>query len=155
MRQEGMGKAVLEPQIMEEIEYFTEYFISPNTGKPISVANSLQLASCNIVLQMFFGSRLHYNDQSLKEVVDNVACLFALVAKLNLLTSIPIIGKLSKPLQDKCTAALEGIRSFANQNATRHKETLDPNHPRDALDRYLLQSQTVTSEEDKICFSGK
>ena len=150
-----MGKSSLEPFIMEEIEDFIDHFITPNTDKPISVDAILQLASCNIVIRMFYGSRLPYGEETLTNLVTSIRTMFNLMAQLNLFTNIPFIGLLRKYLENKFSHHYARARLFNDEQSSQHKSTFDENHLRDVFDRYLMHSQTMSCPADKLCFSGR
>ena len=70
LRGDGMGRAVLEPQILEEIRTYMETFIATNSNMPIDMTSTLPLATSNIVSQLIFGCRFEYNDAMAIKVVD-------------------------------------------------------------------------------------
>ena len=150
-----MGKARLEPQIMEEINYFTSYFIDPNLGKPISVSRSLQLASSNLIGQMVFGSRLPYDDPTANDVVDALTGTFKLLSVLGMLSNVPFAHYFTKSMVKKMNYyAYEVIVPFCHRYIVDHKATFEASHLRDVMDQFILRGKKAQTE-DKHCFSGE
>lgn len=69
LRDEGMGKQILEPRIHEEVNRYCQHFIDPHLGEPISLS-SLAMATCNIISILAFGGRSDYDDDGFKSMVD-------------------------------------------------------------------------------------
>lgn len=46
LREEGLGRSIMEPKIMDELEKYIAHFIEPNVGVPMDLSRSLSLATC-------------------------------------------------------------------------------------------------------------
>ena len=156
LRDEGMGKARLEPQILEEIKEFLHHFIDGHVGEPIYIADGLQLASSNLVSQMIFGKRFSYEDPSIQRIVKGIRDAFFVISRLSLLSNVPFAGLLRRSLEKRMNYFIHrDSRPFCIRHFKEHQATFDPDHPRDIIDRYKLKLMKSTSEEDRRCFSGK
>ncbi|XP_067950726.1 cytochrome P450 2B9-like isoform X1 [Watersipora subatra] len=155
LRDEGMGKAFLEPKIMEEIEEYIKHYIKPHTGTPISVQRSLSRASSNLISQMVLGQRFCYEHEQATTVIESLNEVFALAGKLSILDNIPLAGLFFKHLRDRYSfISFHIIRPFFTRYFDEHKQKFDDNNLGDVLDRYILNSrQPLLSADDKQCFS--
>lgn len=155
----GMGKASIESQILEEVETYIDYFIKPNTGRPISVAESIPLAVNNVISHMLYASKFPYDDEQANKLVSSIPESFILFAKLSFLNNIPFSGWIKNSLVMKLRHIGDTIMFPASRKQIDHHiKTLDCDNPRDVVDRFLTHSQTVSSEEQPyftglfICF---
>ncbi|XP_067950311.1 cytochrome P450 2C1-like [Watersipora subatra] len=155
LRDEGMGKAFLEPKIMEEIEEYIKHYIKPHSETPISVQRSLSKASNNLISQMVLGQRFSYEDKQVAAILDCLNEMFALAGKLSILDNIPLAGLFFKHLRDRYLYnSFHVLRPFFNRHFGVHKERFDENNIGDVLDRCILGScQPLLSKEDQQCFS--
>lgn len=64
-----MGKDSIEHKINYEIESYCEHFIDRHLGEPIRLS-SLAKATCNLISEMIFGGRLHYDDPAFQAMLD-------------------------------------------------------------------------------------
>ena len=153
LRGDGMGRAVLEPQILEEIRTYIETFIVTNSNMPIDMTSTLPLATSNIVSQLIFGCRFEYNDAMAMKVVDAVNNFTKQATQIVILENIPFAKYLFKQrlnqYQQMHTDAEEVIRHLVEER----KQTIDARDPQGLLDRYLLQAQAFKGQSDS-CFEG-
>ena len=84
LRGDGMGRAVLAPQILEEIRTYIETFIATNSNMPIDTPLTLPLATSNIVSELIFGCRFEYDDAMAMKVVDAVNNFTKLAAQIGI-----------------------------------------------------------------------
>lgn len=68
-----MGKASLEPHILQEIEYYINHFINPNHGTAVEMSHSLPQATCNVISQLMYARRFDYDDEVFNRMIDAVA----------------------------------------------------------------------------------
>lgn len=67
-----MGRAVLEPKIIREIEQFLSHFVQSNHGKPMEMSHSLAQATCNVMSQLLYGRRFEYDDETFNQMIESV-----------------------------------------------------------------------------------
>lgn len=154
LREEGMGKAAIEPKILEEAHYYICHFLEPNLGKPIDISLSIPQATSNIISQMLFSKRFDYEDKNFSEMIDAFEDLLTLNTKVAMLEYLPfgsylIKSTLAREKHIAHTMVKPTLRSYIDE----HKKSLDKENPRDVTDRYLIHSQM--SGEHSTCFSGE
>ena len=64
-----MGRAVMEPKILQEIHQYLSHFIEPNEGKPIDISHSLSQGTCNVMSQLLYGRRFEYDDEKFNTMI--------------------------------------------------------------------------------------
>ena len=64
-----MGRAVMEPKILQEIHQYLSHFIEPNEGKPIDISHSLSQGTCNVMSQLLYGRRFDYDDEKFNTMI--------------------------------------------------------------------------------------
>ncbi|XP_067950308.1 cytochrome P450 2B9-like [Watersipora subatra] len=153
LREEGMGKSIMEPKILDELECYINHFIKPNLGEPLSLLSGLKLATNNLISQMVFGHRATYDDADTKIVISAVSEILSLTGRLSFLTNMPCISWLIRSLENRNHHLMYNIITpIFSRYISEHKTTLDSNHPRDVVDRFLMHSNSA-KEEDKHCFT--
>ena len=155
LREQGMGKTALEPKVYQEVEQCMDHFLQPNLGRAISMKQALSKATCNVVSQMILSKRFDYDDKNLDLILQLFEESISLIGKLALLENIPFSKMFLRSTEARENELYESIipqllQSFINE----HKETLEREHPRDVIDRYILHSES--SEEGKTAsFAGR
>ena len=89
LKDEGMGKQVMEPRILNEVERYCKHFIEPHLGEPISLS-TLNMATCNIISVLVFGGRSDYDDPKFKTLMEAVDKFFGAFTKAGLTKNIPL-----------------------------------------------------------------
>ena len=88
LRDEGMGKQVMEPRIRDEVNMFCERFIEPHLGEPISLS-TLNMATCNVISGLIFGGRSDYDDPKFNILIKTVDKFFSAFMKAGMTKNIP------------------------------------------------------------------
>ncbi|XP_077573613.1 cytochrome P450 2J6-like [Stigmatopora nigra] len=114
---------------------------------PKSVLNS---AVANIICQVVFGKRFDYDDVHLRqlhtlmgEMVHLEGSVWAL-----LYDAFPTLMKHLPGPHNTIFANFEALRVFIGTQIQSHKLDLDPEHPRDYIDSFLLQIQDGKNSEE-------
>ena len=150
-----MGKASMEPRIIDEVEQYIEHFIQPRLNTPLSLDNSLHEATSNIISQMLFSRRFDYGDRNQNMTIKAIDDMFKLLAQTALVENLPFGGYLSRKLREReRTLNLEVLLPILQTYIDENKKTMDREHPRNFIDRYLIHSATNEGKDESI-FSGK
>ena len=64
-----MGRAVMEPKILQEKHQYLSHFIEHNEGKPIDISHSLSQGTCNVMSQLLYGRRFEYDDEKFNTMI--------------------------------------------------------------------------------------
>lgn len=155
LREEGMGKAYIEPRILDEVHRYISRFLEPNFEQPIDVSHSISLATCNIVSQMLYCRRFDYDDEKYNKVTTAIDKMIAVTSKVALLRNLPFGGLIVKLILSKASKlGQEVVIPQLQTLIDEHKESLDKENPRDVTDRFIIHSQTAEGERT-FCFSGE
>uniref|UniRef100_A0A8C5QM17 Uncharacterized protein n=1 Tax=Leptobrachium leishanense TaxID=445787 RepID=A0A8C5QM17_9ANUR len=142
LRNFGMGKRSNEEMIQEEAQHLLEEF---RKKKDIAFDPTvlLQQAVSNIICSIVFGKRFEYDDKDFRNLMTHLRELFTQMSSVSgqLLQQFPhVLRRLPGPHQ-KIFTNLHRIKKYVMEQAESHRETLDPNFPRDFLDCFLTQME--------------
>ncbi|XP_073679045.1 cytochrome P450 2B4-like [Garra rufa] len=148
LRNFGLGKKSVEERVTEESSYLVPEMLKLE-GKPFDPQHELQNAVSNIICSIVFGDRFNYDDKRfayLLEIIrENMIQSGSFIGQVfNLL---PFIKHFPGPHQ-KLYQNAEELKAFIRDAVKTHRETLDPDSPRDFIDAYLLEMEKQKSSED-------
>uniref|UniRef100_A0A673N9W4 Cytochrome P450 2B19-like n=1 Tax=Sinocyclocheilus rhinocerous TaxID=307959 RepID=A0A673N9W4_9TELE len=148
LRNFGLGKTSVEERVTEESSYLVPEMLKLE-GKPFDPQHAIQNAVSNIICSVVFGDRFDYDNKRfaylLEIVKENIIQSGSLTGQVfNLL---PIIKHFPGPHQ-KIYQNAEELKAFIREAVKTHRETLDPDSPRDFIDAYLLEIENQKSNED-------
>ncbi|KAM4695949.1 cytochrome P450 2F2-like [Rhinophrynus dorsalis] len=145
LRNFGMGKRSVEERILEEARCLIKELKKAN-GAPVDLQKYFTRTVSNVICSIVFGSRFDYEDKKLLAITHSIDSNFSIMSGAwgtlynmypNIMDYLPgSHRKISKNFQDITDIALESIKY--------HKETMDPNAPRDYIDCFLSKM----NEED-------
>ncbi|XP_067301635.1 cytochrome P450 2B4-like [Pseudorasbora parva] len=148
LRNFGLGKKSLEERVTEESSYLLSEMLK-SEGKPSDPQHAIHNAVSNIICSIVLGDRFDYDNEDfgylleiMKENVNNSGSLVGQVFNL-----LPIIKHFPGPHQ-KIYQNAEKVKNFFRKAIKAHRETLDPDSPRDYIDAYLLEIEKQKSNED-------
>ena len=153
LREDGMGKSALEPQIMEEIQLFIDHFIEPNHSQPINIGKSLAGATSNIISQLLFHRRFDYDDSENIKVANAVGRAAQLATRYGLVTNIPFHRILFRPLHVEVKQNSEFISTRLKAILDEQRRNLDSDHPQGLMDNFLINSKTEEGQAN-YCLAG-
>ncbi|XP_052397291.1 cytochrome P450 2J6 [Carassius gibelio] len=144
LRNFGLGKKSVNERVTEESRYLVLEMLK-SEGKPFNIQHTTQNAVSNIICSIVFGDRFDYDDKRfaylLKILNENIFLTGSVVGQVfNLL---PIIKYFPGP-QQKVYQSAEELKAFIREAVRNHRETLDPDSPRDFIDAYLLEIEKGT-----------
>lgn len=137
----GFGKRTLESNIMREVVCFVDVLKQQN-GEPFDFKESIQTSVANVVFAMVCGKRHDYNDERFRRFlhVSDVASQKLLEDSV-IVSCVPFMRYVpGDPLQvNKITNFLDEWDQFITKMYEEHKNTHDPNSPRDLIDFYITE----------------
>ncbi|XP_051515577.1 cytochrome P450 2J4-like isoform X2 [Myxocyprinus asiaticus] len=148
LRNFGLGKKSVEECVLEEGRYLIAEMLKAE-GKPINPQHAIHNAVSNIICSIVFGDRFEYDNKRfeylLKILNENFMLSGSLVGQIFNLA--PFIKHFPGPHQKIFRNATE-LLGFIREEVKEHRETLDPDNPRDFIDAYLLEIEKNKSNED-------
>ncbi|KAM9756354.1 cytochrome P450 2B4-like [Dama dama] len=147
MRDFGMGKRSVEERIQEEAQCLVEELRKSQGAlqDPVFYFHSI---TANIICSIVFGKRFDYKDPEFLRLLDLIFQSFVLISSLSsqLFELYPSFLKYFPGSHRQIYKNLQEINVFIGRSVEKHRETLDPNAPRDFIDCYLLRMEKDKSD---------
>uniref|UniRef100_A0A8C5QLE5 Uncharacterized protein n=1 Tax=Leptobrachium leishanense TaxID=445787 RepID=A0A8C5QLE5_9ANUR len=146
LRNFGMGKRSIEERIQEEAQALTEE-IGKSKDAPFDPVPLLGQAVSNVICSIVFGERYDYEDDDYKALLANIRDIFKQLNSRTgqILQVAPnLLHRLPGPHQE-VFATFNRLREFLKNIVQTHRETLDPNCPRDLTDCFLMKMEEEKS----------
>ncbi|XP_053148239.1 cytochrome P450 2B4-like [Hemicordylus capensis] len=158
LRNFGMGKRTMSERVQLEARYLVEE-MAATQGQAFDPTKIITSTVSNVICSVVFGNRFDYRDQAFLEQQHIVA------ERLRFIRSTSgRIYRLNPKLMDympgwhKKTAALgEKMYAFIHEKVESHRQTLDPQNPRDYIDCFLARfendqksTEDILSHEDLV-----
>ncbi|XP_069063351.1 cytochrome P450 2F2-like [Pleurodeles waltl] len=136
----GMGKRSLEDRIKEEAQYMIAEF-RKSKGQPIDPTFGFSAAGSNIICSLVFGDRFEYEDKEFLNLLYLINNNWHLMSSTwgQLLFVFPKIMKHIPGPHRKIYSNYQELGAFVAKRLKQNRDTLDPNHPRDFIDSFLLK----------------
>ena len=141
MRHWGRGMGAIEASVQSEVLHFLEVLRSEHNGVPVNPASIINCAVSNVICSMIMTKRFDHKDPQFKrfmQLFDEGFRLFTLTGAmvfLPFLKLLPGVANACKQLR----ANREEMLGFVRGVIANHRETLDPENPRDLVDSYLVE----------------
>ncbi|XP_044124500.1 cytochrome P450 2G1-like [Bufo gargarizans] len=142
LRNFGMGKRSIEQRIQEEAQFLIEVLRKSN-GQPLDPTFYFSKAVSNVICSVVFGVRFDYADKEFLQLLSFMNEIFRGVSSVwgQIYNFYPkVMEKIPGPHQ-KMLNAIDGIQEIITKRVEMHKETLDPNDPRDFIDCFLIKME--------------
>lgn len=139
----GLGKKSLELRIVEEAGFLNQAFEGEQGGS-IDPHIHLTYATSNIICSIIFGDRFEYHDETFHEFLGILDEGFALQGGFwaQLINALPFVRHLPGP-QQKIYENQKKASQFIQEIITRHKDSWDPDDPRDFIDAFFIQMEKM------------
>ncbi|XP_069767188.1 cytochrome P450 2D26-like [Narcine bancroftii] len=143
LRKFGLGKKLLELQIMKEAGFLNQAF-EGEQGHPFDPHFLLTCGTSNIICSIIFGDRFEYCDKKFLGYLHILEESFVLEGGFwgQLMNTFSFLRHLPGP-QNKILQNQNKTIQFIQEIITRHKESWDPNNPRDFIDAYISQQEKM------------
>ncbi|KAM6963025.1 cytochrome P450 2J2-like [Aplochiton taeniatus] len=146
----GLGKSSIEQRIGEESCYLQEV-MEKNKEVPFNPAAFFNSAVSNIICQMVFGKRFDYSDHNfqsmlkcLSETVHLHGSLWALMYE-----AFPAAMRHLPGRHNDIFSRYKTLQTFIREEVERHRQDLDPSHPKDYIDTYLIEMEKHNTEPEE------
>nr|XP_055045108.1 cytochrome P450 2B4-like [Misgurnus anguillicaudatus] len=144
----GLGKKSVEERVLDEGHYLVTEMLK-DEGTAFDPQHALQNAVSNIICSIIFGDRFEYDNKRfaylLKILNENFMLTGSPVGQI--FNLVPFIKHFPGPHQKINQNATE-LLDFIREEVKEHKQTLDPENPRDFIDAYMLEIEKQKSHED-------
>ncbi|XP_037675222.1 cytochrome P450 2B11-like [Choloepus didactylus] len=149
MKDFGMGKRSIEERIQEEAQSLVEE-IRKTQGALLDPTFFFHAITANIICSIIFGERFAYKDPQFLRLLDLFYQSFALVSSFSsqVFELFPGFLKHFPGAHRQICKKLQEINAFIGRSVEKHRDTLDPNAPRDFIDTYLLRMDKEQSNPD-------
>ncbi|NXI49470.1 CP2C5 protein, partial [Chloroceryle aenea] len=158
LRDFGMGKSSMSQRVQQEAQHLVELLknLKGNSFEPMTM---FRYAVANVICSVVFGSRYSYSDTAFLELLNAIGnyISFFLSPIAKIYNTFPnIMQRLPGP-HKKVLAECEKLKDYIRERVELHKQSLDPNCPRDYIDCFLMKaekeknsSENMYSNEDLI-----
>ncbi|XP_065125189.1 cytochrome P450 2B15-like [Paramisgurnus dabryanus] len=144
----GLGKKSVEERVLDEAHYLVTELLK-DEGTAFDPRHALQNAVSNIICSIIFGDRFEYDNKRfgylLKILNETILMIGSPVGQI--FNLVPFIKHFPGPHQKINRNATE-LLDFIREEVKGHRQTLDPENPRDFIDAYLLEIEKQKSHED-------
>ena len=143
----------MEGLIQEEVNLF-KIFINQRISEPFDFLNKLNLPILNALWKVTVGERFEYDNPRLLSIVERLTEAFEIFGNPShaLLISYPWLAKIIPSFfqMERTDKVFMDVVDLMHENIVKHKETLDPNDPRDFTDVMLIEIERTTEESSSL-----
>uniref|UniRef100_A0A8C3Y168 Cytochrome P450 n=1 Tax=Catharus ustulatus TaxID=91951 RepID=A0A8C3Y168_CATUS len=132
LRDFGMGKKVIEDQIVEEYGHLADTIASHN-GNPIDASKMINAAVANIIVSILLGKRFDYTDTRFRRLVYNI---------------FPYLGFLLRA-NKAILRNRDEFHDFLRVTFVEYLKNLDKNDQRSFIDAFLVKQQEEKSATNR------
>ncbi|XP_044523284.1 cytochrome P450 2A13 isoform X2 [Gracilinanus agilis] len=142
LRDFGMGKRGIEERIQEEAGFLVEA-LRGTKGAPIDPTFFLSRTVSNVISSIVFGDRFEYEDKQFLSLLRMMLGSFQFTATSmgQLYEMFSGVMKHLPGPQQQAFKELQGLEDFITEKVRQNQTTLDPNHPRNFIDSFLIKMQ--------------
>ncbi|XP_058495689.1 cytochrome P450 2U1 [Solea solea] len=155
LRNFGLGKLSVEPCIHQGLATIKTELLRLNEecgGAGVDLTPLIRNAVSNVICSMTLGQRFHHEDHEFRLLLGLMdrgleICVNSPAFLINI---FPLLYYLPFGVFRELRQVERDITVFLKDIITKHRETLDPENPRDFVDMYLLEmmSQQAAGQED-------
>lgn len=155
LRNFGLGKLSLEPCILQGLAFIKTELLRLNEesgGASVDLAPLISNAVSNVICSLILGQRFHHEDHEFRTMLGLMVrgleiCVNSPAVLINI---FPLLYYLPFGVFKELRQVEGDITAFLKRIIAKHRETLDPENPRDLADMYLIEilAQQAAGEED-------
>ncbi|KAM5145962.1 cytochrome P450 2F3-like isoform 2-T2 [Mantella aurantiaca] len=140
LRNFGMGKRSVEERIQEEAQSLIKELKKTN-GAPVNPTKYFARTVSNVICSIIFGSRFDYEDKRLLAITESIYNNFLIMSSTwgTLYNMYPNLMEYVPGPHKKIGKYFNMIFNMSAESIKEHKETLDPENPRDYIDCFLIK----------------
>ncbi|CAO2626579.1 Cytochrome P450 2B19 [Lemmus lemmus] len=144
----GMGKRSVEEQIQEEAQCVVEE-LRTSQGAPLDPTFIFQCITANIICSIVFGERFDYKDRQFLRLLDLIYQTFSLISSFSsqMFELYSCFLKFFPGTHRQIYKNMHETLDYIGRSVEKHRETLDPNNPRDFIDTYLIRMEKEKSNQ--------
>ncbi|KAM4584978.1 cytochrome P450 2U1 [Odontesthes bonariensis] len=155
LRNFGLGKLSLEPCVHQGLATIKAELLRLNNecgGAGVDLTPLISNAVSNVICSLILGQRFHHEDREFRTMLDLM--VRGLEISVNsaavLINVIPLLYYLPFGVFRELRQVERDITVFLKRIIANHRETLDPDNPRDLADMYLMEmlAQQAAGEQD-------
>nr|XP_060627321.1 cytochrome P450 2G1-like [Anolis sagrei ordinatus] len=142
LRNFGMGKRSIEERIQEEAQFLMEAF-RKTQGQPFDPTFFLSRTVSNVISSVVFGHRFDYEDETFLSLLRKINESFLEMSdpSAQFYDMFSCVMRYLPGRHNRLYDLLEELKAFVAEKAQANLETLDPDHPRDFIDCFLIQME--------------
>ncbi|KAL2095969.1 hypothetical protein ACEWY4_008117 [Coilia grayii] len=146
LRDFGMGRKRMEQWIQEESRHLLDSLRETNAS-PVDPTFLLSRAVSNVICALVFGERFSYDDVNFLRLLQilSSAIRFGSSPWGPLYNLFPMLMDHLPGPHQSVFSQIEELKAFVAEKIHQHKETLDPDNPRDYIDCFLIR---INQEKD-------
>lgn len=155
LRTFGLGKLSLEPCILQGLATIKTELArldEKSAGASVDLAPLISNAVSNVICSLILGQRFHHEDREFRTLLDLMVrgleiCVNSSAMLINI---FPLLYHLPFGVFKELRRVEGDITVFLKRIIAKHRDTLDPDNPRDLVDMYLLEmmAQQAAGEEE-------
>ncbi|XP_028262265.1 cytochrome P450 2U1 [Parambassis ranga] len=155
LRNFGLGKLSLEPCIQQGLATIKTELLRLNEecgAAGVDLTPLISNAVSNVICSLILGQRFHHEDREFRTMLDLMVrgleiCVNSPAVLINI---FPLLYYLPFGVFKELRQVERDITIFLKRIITKHRETLDPENPRDLADMYLMEmlAQQAAVDED-------
>ncbi|XP_072241074.1 cytochrome P450 2U1 [Leuresthes tenuis] len=155
LRNFGLGKLSLEPCVHQGLATIKAELLRLNKergGAGVDLTPLISNAVSNVICSLILGQRFHHEDREFRTMLDLMArgLEISVNSAAVLINVIPLLYYLPFGVFRELRQVERDITVFLKRFIADHRETLDPDNPRDLADMYLMEmlAQQAAGEQD-------
>ncbi|XP_073454655.1 cytochrome P450 2F3-like [Aquarana catesbeiana] len=154
LRNFGMGKRSLEERIQEEAQFLMEEF-KMTKGTPVNPTKYFARTVSNVICSIVFGNRFNYEDKRLLAITESIYNNFIVMSGTwgTLYNMYPKLMEHLPGPHKRMQKYFDMIYDISAESIKYHKDTLDPENPRDYIDCFLIKIKEETDNLDTAFYA--
>ena len=149
----GIGKRSFEANVVEESKTLFDELNALN-GEPCNPHQYLVNTTSNALFSVVFGQRYEYDDEKFKYLTEKNNKLMGLLGEGSIALLLPMFPMPSN-VRDGLRKLSGELFKFIDERIDEHRESFDPENPRDFVDCYLKEMDSKPEPDDPASYLQK